>query len=94
MHILPGDPILMLLTSEQMNEFSQAELDAMRHEWGLDKPLAMQYFDWYPKPSAVTWGLHILSTERINEIARRLPVTLHLGILAFILTLVFGIPPA
>ena len=46
MRLLPGDPILMLITPESAAEFTQQQIDELRHQYGLDKPIIMQYFDW------------------------------------------------
>jgi peptide/nickel transport system permease protein len=46
MRILPGDPIIMLLTQTQQQELTQEQIDYFRHEHGLDRPLTIQYIDW------------------------------------------------
>jgi peptide/nickel transport system permease protein len=37
MRLLPGDPILMLITSDDLAEASEEEIQALRKEFGLDK---------------------------------------------------------
>ena len=45
--LLPGDPILMYVSMDDFNEAtSEEELAALRHEFGLDRPLHIQYIDW------------------------------------------------
>ncbi|MEK7341887.1 MAG: ABC transporter permease, partial [Candidatus Binatota bacterium] len=39
MHIAPGDPISLLLGDDA----TQAEIERVRQEWGLDKPILFQY---------------------------------------------------
>ena len=37
--LLPGDPILIYLAEEQVEQLTQEQIDAARHEFGLDKPM-------------------------------------------------------
>jgi peptide/nickel transport system permease protein len=46
MRLLPGDPILMVVSKSSALEISQQQLDDLRHEYGLDKPLVVQYINW------------------------------------------------
>ena len=46
MRLLPGDPLYLLLTASEEASYSQAQLEVLRRENGLDKPLVVQYFSW------------------------------------------------
>ena len=46
MRLLPGDPIRMLLSQNQQSEITPEQIDLMRHQYGLDKPMVVQYFNW------------------------------------------------
>ena len=46
MRLLPGDPILMIVTQNEQRELTLQKIQELRHEHGLDKPLFAQYFDW------------------------------------------------
>lgn len=93
MRLLPGDPVLMVLLSTEVEEITQEQLDILRHEYGLDKPLIMQYFDWIGGIFQGDLGASILQKIPVSgELMRRLPITLHLGLLAFVLSAVIGIP--
>jgi peptide/nickel transport system permease protein len=93
MRLLPGDPIFMLITPESAGEFTVQQLDELRHQYGLDKPILAQYFDWLGGVFRGDLGDSILSkTPVYREIIRRIPVTLQLGVLAFIIGIVIGIP--
>jgi peptide/nickel transport system permease protein len=92
MRLLPGDPILMLLTQEQVQEFTIEQLEQLRHEFGLDKPLAVQYFDWISGVVRGDLGTSIgFRTPVSGLIAKRVPITFHLGILSFIISHIVGI---
>jgi peptide/nickel transport system permease protein len=94
MRLLPGDPIRMLVSQTQEQEFNAEQLAALRHQYGLDLPLYVQYFQWVG--NLVLHGdlgdsiLNHISV--VEEIAKRIPITFHLGIIAFALGLVIGIP--
>jgi peptide/nickel transport system permease protein len=93
MRFLPGDPILMLITDNQFQDYPEEYLQELRHQHGLDKPLIIQYFDWAGKILQGDFGISILNQRPVSEeIVRRLPVSLHLGTLAFIIGHLLGIP--
>jgi len=93
MRLLPGDPLIIFLgQSASSGEISQEQLESLRHEYGLDKPILVQYGDW-------AWGLlhgnlgtSIYYHENVGVLMRdRFPITLHLGVLALILNIVVGV---
>jgi len=93
MRILPGDPIYMLYNPNQLQEISDEDIARIRHEAGLDKPLFIQYTDWMGGVFRGNLGVSVLyHTSVSDEVAKRLPVTAHLGILAFIVGFVIGVP--
>ncbi len=93
MRLLPGDPIYMLFNPNQVQQMSEEEMNLIRHEAGLDKPLLVQYFDWAGGLFHGDFGKSILTGESINkDLAKRIPITMHLGIISFILGLLLGIP--
>ena len=93
MHLLPGDPILMMMTSSQVGQFTQEQLAILRHEYGLDRPLITQYFDWLVDAFRGDLGMSIQYSKTVSsEILRRIPITLHLGALSFIIGFVIGLP--
>jgi peptide/nickel transport system permease protein len=93
MRFLPGDPILMYLTSDQMQQLTSEQVELMRHEHGLDKPLYTQYFDWVNGVFHGDLGKSIRYNSSVtSEIMRRLPITIHLGLAAFVLGFVIGVP--
>jgi peptide/nickel transport system permease protein len=92
MRYLPGDPILMLITSTEQREFSEQKLIELRHQYGLDKPLIVQYFDWVHDIFRGDFGISITDQRPVSEeIIRRLPISFHLGIIAFIIGNLLGI---
>jgi peptide/nickel transport system permease protein len=93
MRLLPGDPVLMYMSSQSVQEVTQEQLNLIRHQFGLDKTLPQQYLDWLGGLFRGDLGTSILNKSPVvNEILRRLPITLHIGVLAFIVATVIGIP--
>jgi peptide/nickel transport system permease protein len=93
MRLLPGDPILMIISQQQKAEITPEYLAQIRHENGLDKSIMVQYFDWMGGIFRGDFGKSILRNEPVTkEIVRRIPISLYLGMLAFIFSLVIGIP--
>jgi peptide/nickel transport system permease protein len=93
MRFLPGDPIMMLVTRTTYQTITPERIDELRHEAGLDKPVVNQYFNWLGGVLHGDFGHSILDkTDVMREVKQRIPVTLHLGILAFIVGMIIGIP--
>jgi len=93
MRLLPGDPVLMYMSASSVQEITEEQLDEVRREFGLDKTLPMQYLDWITGVLHGDLGTSILNRSPVTqEILRRLPITLHLGVLAFIAAAIIGIP--
>ena len=93
MRLLPGDPILLLVTATEQQEYTEEQIVKLRHEFGLDKPLILQYFEWIGGLLHGDLGMSILNRQPvIQELLRRLPITLHLGVLAFIIGHIIGVP--
>jgi len=93
MRLLPGDPILMLVTSQELEEATQEQIAFLKHQFGLDRPMIVQYADWISGIFVGDLGTSILNRSPVTEeIKRRVPITLHLGILAFIISAIIGIP--
>src|SRR5713226_7821917 len=91
MRLLPGDPILMFVTSGDMQTASADQIAALKHTYGLDKPLPIQYFDWLSRAVQGDLGQSILFHYSVTEeIARRLPVSLELGLMALLVGIVVG----
>ncbi len=89
LHLIPGDPVIVMLGSEATPE----EISKLRQELRLDHSLPVQYFHWISNALQGDFGLSIIYRERVMPLVfQRLIVTLHLGLLAFILSTVIAIP--
>jgi peptide/nickel transport system permease protein len=93
MRLLPGDPIYMILTAGELSNVTEAQVQAIRHEFGLDKPIIVQYLDWFAGVFHGDFGTSI--TQRRSPLAmigQGVPVTLNLSLVAFVVSLIIGIP--
>lgn len=87
--IAPGDPVDLLLGDWG----SQEAADAMRHELGLDRPVAVQYFVWLGSLFRGDFGRSIRTRQPVSAIlGQSIPVTLELTFAAIALALVIGVP--
>jgi peptide/nickel transport system permease protein len=93
MRLLPGDPLVIFMGQQASSgAMSQEQMESLRHEYGLDKPIVVQYFNWMGGLLRGDLGTSIYYHEDVGKLlGQRFPITLHLGLLAFIISNVFGI---
>lgn len=90
---LPGDPIYLLVQESNVAGVSTEQLDALREEYGLNRPLVVQYVDWLFGLLRGDLGVSIFSKASVGEeILRRLPITLELGLWSVLVSTAIGIP--
>jgi peptide/nickel transport system permease protein len=88
MQIIPGDPVTVMLGAEA----TPKEIEALRHELWLDRPVPIQYFHWLNNVFHGDFGKSIIFHEEVTSlIAQRIPVTLYLSIWAFVGSIFLGI---
>jgi peptide/nickel transport system permease protein len=88
LHLAPGDPIDML-TSDRTSQETKALIAA---RWGLDKPLAVQYFLFLSNLVRGDLGRSILQNRPVVQlISTALPITVELGLFGIILSASAGI---
>jgi peptide/nickel transport system permease protein len=92
MHLLPGDPLVLYMTMNEIGQISPAQLQELRHQYGLDKSLPMQYVNWMGNILRGNFGSSIFYNVDVGTLVKeRLPITMHLGILAFIVGNLLGV---
>jgi len=88
---VPGGPIGMIVGE---NATPEAILAAER-QFGLDRPVIIQYLDWLWSALQGDFGMSIHGREPVLDlIGQRLPATLQLAVAATVVSLVIGIPVA
>jgi peptide/nickel transport system permease protein len=89
MQAIPGDPIITLL-GDAYDEDAAARL---REQYGLNKPVYMQYLLWFGKLVQGDWGTSILNGRSVlGDVLMRLPITIELVILAMLVALLIAVP--
>jgi peptide/nickel transport system permease protein len=84
-----GDPIAAILDDET----GQEQIELLRKEWGLDKPLHVQYFTYMRRLLTGDLGTSFKWDRPVAElIAEKLPATMQLSAFALLITAVIAFP--
>ncbi|MBW1720964.1 MAG: ABC transporter permease [Deltaproteobacteria bacterium] len=88
-HILPGDPVLLMLDVQ----YTREEYDEMKSYLGLDKPIPVQFVQYLKGVLSGDLGRSIHSEEPVARmVLRRFPATFILSISALLISAVIAIP--
>ncbi|MFX1737162.1 ABC transporter permease [Paraburkholderia sp. A1RI_3L] len=86
---LSGD----LATAIAGPEATAAQVETLRHQFGLDRPVTSQYLDWLWHAVHLDFGRSFFfQSSVVDLIAERLPVTLKLGGIALAIAVLVAIP--
>lgn len=89
MHLAPGGPITLMMDPN----IEPADQQRMIHALGLDQPVYIQYFHWIGGVLQGDWGYSYIKREPVmGMILDRLPNTLLLTGVGFILAIIIAIP--
>lgn len=89
----PGDPVRQMIAGNEDIVVSQVEIDALRHELGLDKPFIFQYLDWLGRAVQGDFGFsYMVKKPVVEELMQSLPATLILALASTLFMLVFSLP--
>ena len=89
--LAPGDPINLYTFGDPT--ITQADRDAVRHAFGLDRSLPEQYLDFLAGAVRLDFGKSILYHKDAGPLViERLGVTIQLGLAALLLQLAIGVP--
>lgn len=87
--VLPGDQAAVLGGTDATPE----QIEALRVQLGLDRPLAERYFDWLAGMLRGDLGVSGLDGRPVaGQLAEKLQVTIPLGALALILSVLIALP--
>jgi len=93
MRVIPGDVTLLILGGDQTGRIDPQQLAAMRHQLGLDQPLAVQFGTWLWGVLRLDFGTSLWTGQPvIEEVLTRLPLSLEVAILATIVSVLLAIP--
>jgi peptide/nickel transport system permease protein len=94
MRLLPGDPLIIFLGQQagSGSTITEKELEVLRHEYGLDKPIMVQYANWVFGILQGDLGTSINYHENVGKLLlERFPITLQLGLAAYVIGNALGI---
>ncbi len=94
MRLLPGDPLIIFLGQQAGSgtTITEKELEVLRHEYGLDRPIVIQYVNWLTGIFQGNLGTSIHYHEKVSKLMlERFPVTLQLGLVAYVIGNSLGI---
>jgi ABC-type dipeptide/oligopeptide/nickel transport system permease component len=88
-HLVPGDPIQQMLGEGA----ASADIQAVRHAYGLDVPLGQQYLNYWKGVLRLDLGRSLRFSRPVTRvIAERYPPTLRLTLAAMAVALLLAIP--
>lgn len=92
--LVPGDAALFILTGEEgAGAVTDEDLEKLRRELGLDRPIHIQYFDWLWNILRGDLGISIWYREPVtDEIRDKFAVTLQLSIMGILMAFVVAVP--
>lgn len=89
LRLVPGDPASLILGSDP----TQAEVEALRNQMGLNDPLILQYGRYLIDVARLDFGeSYRLHADSMSLVLQRVPATFELASVALALSLVVGIP--
>lgn len=84
-----GDPLSGLVSSETPEETRKI----LRHEYGFDRPVVVQYLDFAPRAATGNFGdSYIIKKPAIDLVLERLPATLLLAVAGMGIGILIAIP--
>lgn len=88
-HVVPGDAARMIAGQRA----SEAQVESVRRELGLDRPLHEQYIRYVERLADLDLGTSIVTNRPIlDELVVRIPATMELMICALLLSIAIGVP--
>ncbi len=91
-HIAPGDPMDVYMEKQHRKEVDSRVIEALRHKYGLDQPLPVQYVKWLRNLAQGDLGESFRYRRPVSELIKeRVPYTLQLTVLALLLGAMLGI---
>lgn len=91
--VLPGDPVQAALMATGMGPVNAEVIGDLKAQFGLDKPLHVQYLIWVENFIKGDWGTSIASGEKVLPMfMHRLPITLELFAGSIFWSFIIGFP--
>jgi dipeptide transport system permease protein len=89
MHVAPGDPVTLLLGDDA----TPGDVERARREWGLDRPIMVQYWDFLSRAVRGDFGMSLKFNEPVLKLVwERMPATIELAVASFIIAILIAVP--
>jgi peptide/nickel transport system permease protein len=89
LHQMPGGPLAPYM---QNPHITAADIERLKHNFGLDRPVYIQYLSWLGKYVTGDWGWSTMNSTPVTEaILERLPATLELMGASFFVSVMLGL---
>jgi peptide/nickel transport system permease protein len=89
MHLAPGDPVYLLLGENATPD----DVARVRQEWGLNEPLAVQYWQFISRALVGDFGRSLKFGEPVMKLVlERLPATIELAGVSLLVAVLISIP--
>lgn len=86
---MPGDPVLMM--AGQLAKTS--DLQGLRHQYGLDRPMIVQYFSWVKNMLHGDFGISYKYRLPVWSLLKsRIPISLYLTVISMIIEYIIAVP--
>ncbi len=94
LHLTPGDPILVLIGESGNVQLTTQQIAEIRHHWGLDRPIYVQYLTWAGNMARGNFGISVIQIGRpvASMLKETAPVTFKLNALALALAVLVAVP--
>lgn len=87
--LVPADPARMIAGPRA----SKATVEKIRHQYGLDDPAPVQYVNYIKGVVQLDFGTSFASRKPVrDDLGKYLPATIELGLYAFLLATIIGVP--
>lgn len=88
LHLAPGGPLAMFTLTPGM---TQADLARIAHQMGLDRPLPIQYWEWFSRLLEGDWGHSYRDSQPVLAvIGSHVPATLELMLSSTLIAVLLG----
>lgn len=88
-HLIPSDPARLIAGPKA----SAKQVERIREEYGLNDPLPQQYITYMQGVVQLDFGKSLATRKPVrDDLARTLPATIELGMYAFLLSILIGVP--
>lgn len=88
-HLVPADPARMIAGPRA----SKASVEKIREQYGLNDPVVVQYVNYVKGVLRLDFGTSFTTRKPVrDDLSRYLPATIELGLYAFLLSTLIGVP--